>query len=62
MTKQSSIFSMKARSKPGYPYLWIGLVMTLLPVLSYGQQEWEKEGGIPTAEIEIVKEIGRAHV
>ena len=57
MTKQSSICPMEARRlKPGFPYLWMSMIMALLPILSYGQQEWEKEGGIPTAEIEIVKD------
>jgi len=29
---------------------------TLLPVSLFGQQEWEKEGGIPSAEIQILKD------
>src|SRR5947209_5735479 len=31
-------------------------VFLLLPFLAQAQKEWEKEGGIPNAEIEIVKD------
>src|SRR6267143_1287505 len=64
MTKQPATFS--------HSTLWQGVpslqwwhhflkaatfvVCTFFPVLLFGQQEWEKEGGIPSAEIQILKD------
>jgi hypothetical protein len=37
-------------------WLIVGLLVTFLSVTVHAQQDWEKEGGIPNAEIEIIKD------
>ena len=58
MPRRSPILSLYLRhGSPGFLFLAIGFaVVTFFPQLSYGQKDWEKDGGIPSAEIEIIKD------
>ena len=58
MRGESSIFLVcLPPGKSGLFYRAAGFVMMIsFPLLSYGQQDWEKDGGIPSAEIEIIKD------
>ena len=59
MTKQPSTFSHSTIGRQGFHFFLKAatLVMgALFPVLLFGQQDWEKDGGIPSAEIQILKD------